>query len=527
MTDKNLLASINPADGTVIGTVPLTPVDSIESIVAQARRAFPAWRRTSLRDRARIIKKAQQLLLKRDDEFAELATAEMGRPINESLSIELTGCLDLLGYYAANAGTFLNDQRVPLHNLLFRRRKSSLHFEPLGVLAIIAPWNWPLLIPLGGIVPALLSGNCVVFKHSHLTPLLAEQLHTLFMDAGVPEHVFSIVQGGAEQGRALVDSSVEKIFFTGSTGVGKSIYGQAASILKKCVLEMGGSDPAIVCGDADIEYTSSGILWGGFCNCGQNCNSVERVYVHRSVADAFIARLVEKVKTLRIGAGSDPETDIGPLASEDQLKKIEELVNRSLEAGAELLCGGKRVSDMKGYFYEPTVLLWNGKEDSVTREEFFGPVVNVFPVDSDDEAVARANDSDFGLASSVWTGDPRSGMRIARRLEAGTVMINDVIVSFGMAEAGWTGIKNSGIGWVHGEKGLDEMVNIKYINRDPQDRLQKFWWFPYTASMQDSMRKGMQFMFSGSVMRRLTTVPAALKAFSGYLLLNRRRGDKL
>ncbi|MBN2415031.1 aldehyde dehydrogenase family protein [bacterium] len=527
MTDTTMLASINPADGSTIGEVPLTPADTIESIVADARRAFPAWGRAPLRDRAHAVKRAQQLLLERSDEFAALATAEMGRPVNESLSIEITGCLDLLGYYAANAGKFLNDQRVPLHNLLFRRRKSSLHFEPLGVLGIIAPWNWPLLIPLGGIVPALLSGNCVVFKHSHLTPLLADRLHRLFLDAGIPEHVFQIVQGGADQGRALVDSSVEKIFFTGSTAVGKMIYRQAAASLKKCVLEMGGSDPAIVCGDADIEYTSSGILWGGFCNCGQNCNSIERVYVHRTVSDAFTARLVEKVKTLRIGAGDDPETDIGPLASADQLNKIDDMVRRSLNAGAEPLCGGKRGAGAKGYFYEPTVLLWNGKEASVTREEFFGPVVNVFPVDSEDEAVARANDSDFGLASSVWTGDAKKGMRIARRLEAGTVMINDVIVSFGMAEAGWTGIKKSGIGWVHGEKGLDEMVNIKYINRDPQDQLQKFWWFPYTHTMLTSMRKGMQFMFSGSVVRRLTTVPGTLRAFTGYLLSNRRRGDKV
>ncbi len=526
MNNKEL-RSINPATLEEVGVVTLTPPAKVNEMVRKAQSAYPSWRDAGLEKRALILKQVQQQLLDHSEEFARLITSEMGRPINESLGLEVLSCIDIMGYYVKNAIKFLGDKRVPLHHVLFKRRKSLLHFESLGVLGIISPWNWPLLIPMGSIVPALLSGNAVVFKPSELTPILAAKMQELFVENGVPAEIFQIIQGGAEQGIALIDSSVVKVFFTGSTRVGNLIYKSASKKLKKCVLEMGGSDPAIVCEDADIDFASSGVLWGGFSNSGQNCNSIERVFVHQDIFNSFLEKMVSKVKDLRIGNGKSTEIDFGPLASLTQLDKMKRIVNQSRKAGDEIVTGGHPISNFEGYFFEPTIIVRDASHYQEDMEELFGPIVFITPVSGDEEAITLANSSNYGLASSVWTSDKKRGMQIACYLEAGTVMINDVIVSFGMTEAGWTGIKQSGIGWVHGEKGLDEMVNIKYINRDPQDHTQKFWWFNYSQVMIQALKAALQVLYATSFIRRLANLLPVLKRMSSYMLFNRRRSDKL
>ena len=320
---KETLTSTNPATLEPVGEVEMTHPQQVEEIVQKARNGFPAWRDLGLEKRTEIIKTAQQLLIERCEEFGRLITLEMGRPFVESVVLEVEAVVDSMGYYARNAQKFLSDRRLPLHNILLKRRKSRIHFQPLGVLGIISPWNWSLLIPMGCIVPALLAGNTVIHKHSELTPLVSLKIRELLLDAGVPEESFQIIQGLAPVGQALVDSSVEKIFFTGSTEVGQKIMERGARSLKKTVLELGGHDPAIVCQDADLEITGSGIVWGRFSNCGQNCNAIERVYVHETIAKDFIDLVVEKAKKLRIGNGLDPNTDMGPLASEAQREKME------------------------------------------------------------------------------------------------------------------------------------------------------------------------------------------------------------
>ncbi|MBN2103274.1 aldehyde dehydrogenase family protein [bacterium] len=524
---KNILESFNPATLESLGQVEITLPECVEETVRQAREGFYIWRSYRLSERAKILKRAQQNLLEQAESMAQLITREMGRPYAESLAVEVEAGVDLIGYYAERADKFLKERPVPLHHIFFFRRGSILHFQPLGVLGIISPWNWPLLIPLGGIVPALLSGNSIVFKPSEITPFVGKKIHELFLDAGVPDSVFKIIQGEGRTGAALVKSSVDKVFFTGSTGIGRKVMETAAQSMKKVVLEMGGSDPAIVCEDADIHIASSGVVWGGFNNCGQNCNSVERVYVNYKIVDAFIEAVIRKVRRLRLGNGLDLETDIASLASESQYHKIGTLVSKAVREGAEIRCGGKKLNHLGGYFYEPTVLYTEKPLQSFYREEWFGPVVLVAPVQNDEEAICFANQSAFGLAASVWTRSRRRGMRIARQIESGSVMVNDVIVSFGMTEAGWTGIKNSGVGWVHGEKGLDEMVNIQYINYDPQYKIQKFWWFPYGAAMIEGIKKGMILLFHRNILKRLKSVPGVLKHFSKYLIFNSEQHEKL
>jgi acyl-CoA reductase-like NAD-dependent aldehyde dehydrogenase len=524
---RPMLQSINPATLEMVGQVPVTPPETVAERVASAQAVFPAWRDAGLKTRIAALERARQLLLERSERFGRLITAEMGRPYVESMVMEMEASVDLMGYYCRKAPDFLRDRRVPLHNLFFKRRKSYIHFSPLGVLGVIAPWNWPVLIPLGFIAPGLLAGNAVVFKHSELTPLIAEELRRLFLDAGVPEAVFQTVHGGGDVGAALVDAKTERIFFTGSTEVGQKVMAHAARSLKKAVLELGGSDPAIVCDDADIDNASSGIVWGAFNNCGQNCNSVERVIVDASVADRLIEAVVEKTKRLRIGNGADPGTDVGPLASEAQLQKTEAIVRSATGRGGRVLCGGRRPQGMAGYYFEPTVIQWSRSNPAPADDELFAPVLYVTPSIGDGDAIRLANGSCFGLAASVWTTDRNRGERIGRAVESGTVMVNDVVVSFGIPEAGWTGVKKSGVGWVHGEKGLDEMVNIQYVHSDPQIRLQKFWWFPYSGRMVRGMKAGMTFLFDRRPLRKIAALPEVLRQFTGYLLLNRRRKDKI
>lgn len=519
--------SINPATLESVGEVPVTSPAEVEAAVRQARKGFYQWRSIRLSDRAEILKRAQQNFLNQAESLAELITMEMGRPYTESLAVEVEAAVDLIGYYANRAEKFLSERRVPLHHIFFFRRGSYLNFQPLGVLGIIAPWNWPLLIPLGGIVPALLSGNSVVFKPSELTPLVGERIRELFLEAGIPESVLKVTQGDHRTGEALVKSTVEKVFFTGSTAVGRKVMKTAAHSLKKVVLEMGGSDPAIVCQDADIHISSSGITWGGFNNCGQNCNSIERVYVNDKMMDAFMDAFISKVRQLCLGNGMNLTTDMGPLVSELQYKKINALIRKAVDSGAEIKCGGQAVDKNNGFFFQPTILYTEHPLKPFYQAEWFGPVVVVTPVRNDEEAIRYANQSAFGLAASVWTQCRQRGMQIARRIESGSVMINDVIVSFGMTEAGWTGIKNSGIGWVHGEKGLDEMVNIQYINYDPQYKIQKIWWFPYQRAMIDAMKSGMTFLFHRNIIQRFRSIPDVLKHFTKYLILNSKQHEKL
>jgi acyl-CoA reductase-like NAD-dependent aldehyde dehydrogenase len=520
------LISINPATLEPVGDVPLTQPEQVKNAVQAARDGFYNWRARRLRERAGLLRIAGQKILERREEIARTITLEMGRPYAESFSVEVEASIDLITYYTKYARLFLNERHVPLHNVLFLRRDSRVHFQPLGVLGVICPWNWPLLIPLGVILPALLAGNSVVFKPSELTPLVGELIKDCFCEAGLPESVLKVIHGDGHVGAALVKSDVDKIFFTGSTHVGQKVMEMTAQTFKKAVLEMGGSDPAIVCDDAELETASSGVVWGGFSNCGQNCNGIERIFVHQNIYSGFLKLLVEKTEQLRIGDGLHEDTDIGPLASEAQLKKMEHFIKRAVRGGAVIETGGNALSGKRSLFFHPTVLSSETPLKICFDEEIFGPVVIVTPVRDDKEAVRLANQSAFGLAASVWTKNRKRGLMIARQLEAGSVMINDVIVSFGMTETGWTGIKKSGIGWVHGEKGLDEMVNIQYINRDPQNKMQKIWWFPYSRLLIDTMKAGMDFLFHRNPLKRIGALPVVLRRFMPYLILNSRRKEK-
>lgn len=481
------IVSRNPATGVVLGELPCASPDDIHESVRRAKAAQPQWRATAVRDRIVVLRRFQQLLSEQRDEVARLICREAGKPTAEALATEVLVVLDAAQFCIRNAHRFLRPTPLPHANPAMKTKRGKLVREPYGVVGIISPWNYPFSIPAIETLGALVTGNAVVLKPSELTPLIALELQRLLLAAGLNPDLMQVIIGEGPVGAALTESAIDKLVFTGSVATGKRVGEVAARRLLPVVLELGGKDPMIVLDDADLEVASSGALWGAFMNAGQTCLSVERCYVHRSVYEPFLAKCLEKVARLRVGNGIDSEAEIGPMIDERQLKVVEAQVNDAIRDGARLLAGGRRLTELGANFYAPTLLADVTNRMRIMQEETFGPVLPVAPFDTDEQAVMLANDSAFGLAASVWTTSNRRGEAIAARLNAGTVMLNDTISCFGIAEAPHGGFKQSGIGRTHGELGLQEMVQVKYVDTDRMPRFKKVWWFGYGRNYEQQM----------------------------------------
>jgi acyl-CoA reductase-like NAD-dependent aldehyde dehydrogenase len=487
------IVSINPATLEELGRFPITSAAEVEQAVSRARAAQSAWAALSYRNRARYILKVRRALYDRKEEIMRIISDETGKPEFEALSTEVFMVSDLMSHFAMNAESLLRDERFTL--AVFRNKRSMITYEPLGVVGVISPWNFPFSIPVGEVVMALMAGNTVVLKPSEFTPLVGDAIQRLFASAGFPEGVFEVVQGDGSTGAALVESAVNKIFFTGSVRTGKKIAESAARRLLPVVLELGGKDPMIVCEDAPFERTVRGAVWGAFMNCGQVCASVERLYVAEPIAEKFISSVVEEVKRLRVGPPEGCTTDIGPLTNENQLNIVSEQVADAVARGARVLTGGRRREDLGGYFFEPTVLVDVDDSMKVMNEETFGPVLPIKVVKDEEEAIREANSTRYGLLASVWTADNERGRRIARRIEAGTVIINDAVYTHGAAQTPWFGVKESGLGVTHGQAGLFEFVRMKHVNWDLLPMKSNWWWFPYTEAWQNRFKTLMKVLY--------------------------------
>jgi acyl-CoA reductase-like NAD-dependent aldehyde dehydrogenase len=515
---KKSLESFNPATGDLVGTVETLTPAKVQGVVDDVAEVQPFWAQLSLEDRARYMRRAADVLLAEADELAELLTREQGKPRVESYSMEILPTVDLLKWCADNGPEILADEKIPFPQAFLKTKRAKFAYEPIGVVGVIAPWNYPWAIPFGEVAIALMAGNGVVLKPASLTPMIGERIRMIFEKAGLPEGLVRTIHGGGRIGDALVKSSAGKIFFTGSVEVGRKVGVECAKRMKGSVLELGGKDPQIVCADADLANTVSGAVWGGFANAGQTCSGIERVYVNREIADGFLEGVVRETERLTVGDPMQWTTETGPMVSEEQAKLVTELVDDAIASGAKRLTGGpQKVKGMKGSFIAPTVLTAVTHEMRIMKEEIFGPVLPVITVDSEEEAIRLANDSEFGLGASVWTKDRGKGERMARQIESGMVWVNDHTYSFGACQCSWGGVKDSGLGRSHSKFGFYECVNIKLLSWEP-GWTRDSWWQPYDEDVGNAFRASAQLLY-GRNGHRLET----LREHAGALLRVGRR----
>jgi acyl-CoA reductase-like NAD-dependent aldehyde dehydrogenase len=507
------LPSINPATGAVRAYVQKTPAAILPELIERARVAQWEWAKRPIAERCAKFRILCQCMMASRDELADTVVSESGKPRVEALFADIFVALDSAAYWSKRAPGALRTHRVAHHSIAAKAKSGYLAYEPIGVIAIISSWNYPLAIPMSQIVPAAVAGNAVVCKTSELTPQCGALVERLFRDAGFPRDLVTVVQGGGEVGQALIEAAPDKVMFTGSVATGKRVAEACAKKLIPSVLELGGKDAMIVLDDADLHVASSAAVWGSYTNCGQVCLSVERLFVEQSVADKFLPLCVEKTKKLRVGPGSDPETDVGPLIRPQHVQRMVELIQDAAARGAQVLCGGNPRRDLGPSFFEPTVIAGVNSWMRLFQEETFGPILAIQTVQNAEEAVQRANDSRFALAASVWTRDVKKGEAIARRLRAGAVMVNDAISYFGIAEAPHGGCAASGWGRTHGRAGLLEMVQMKYIDVDRLPSSEKPWWYRYGSGLDRAADAFLRFEFSGGMGAKVRNAAGALKTF--------------
>ncbi len=509
------IVSYDPGTGDEIGRAPLYSSAEVEAAVRRARAAQPAWANTSFRERRRIILRARALLLDERNQVAQLISRETGKPVAEALSMEIVPTLDAMHYFAHAAENLLEPQKIDVGQYGLMGRSSRLVFKPLGVIGIISPWNFPLATPAQEVVMALMAGNAVVLKPSELTPLIALKIGEIFARAGLAGGLLEILTGDGSTGAALIDARVDKIMFTGSVATGKRVAEAAAKYLTPVVLELGGKDPMIVLEDADINNAARGAVWGAFANSGQACASVERCYVQESIAPKFIERVLSETKALKQGLGSDAAVDIGAMSNERQLQIVADHVDEAKARGAQVLAGGRRATNLPRLFYEPTVLTNVDHRMTIMRDETFGPVLPVMTFKTEAEAIELANDSLYGLTASVWTRNIAKGKRIAELIHAGTVMVNEVVYTHGIAQTPWGGIKESGYGRTHGRMGLLELVYPQHIHLNRFSFLPDLWWFNYSPKAAKLFGGLASHFTTGSIVKTSLLLPQMIRRLFG------------
>jgi len=501
--------AVNPATGAAFAQASLLDAEQAGEAFAVARAAAAAWGRRGFRERAAVLLRARDVLAAEADDVAGLIASEQGKPRAEALSAEVFPGLEALRHFALHAEAALRPEPLPSEIPLFAHKEARLAYEPYGVVLAITPWNYPLFLALGAVSAALAAGNAAVLKPAPATTLVGLRIADVFRKAGLPDGALSVlaVDDGVAQ-RLVEDPRVGKVVFIGSLATGRKVMAAAARNLTPVLLELGGKDAAVVCRDADVPRAARGIVWGAFMNTGQTCVSVERVYVEAPVAEAFTACVLDETRRLRVGDPAQPETDVGPMTLESQRLVVEEHVRDAVARGARVLAGGERPAG-PGLFYPPTVLADVDHTMRVMREETFGPVLPIMAVKDLDEAIARANDSDYGLTASGWTRSRKAAERLQRELRAGVVTINDCVSSIGEPTAPYGGMGQSGIGRSHGVVGLRELVQPKYLTWDAS-RKAPVWWFPYREGFPGFMRSALAAIHGPSLPQRLVAAARVL-----------------
>ncbi len=484
----------NPATGARLAEYPVADREAVAAAVARARAAQPRWAALGFAERGRILRKVRDRFVDEKDRICDVVSGETGKPRHDVITNELLFLCDAIGFWSKRAGEYLADERARPH--LLKNKRVYVSYTPHGVVGIIGPWNFPFNLTIGEAIPALMAGNAVVIKPSEVTPGSAVLGAELAQAAGLPAGVLQVVTGYGETGQHLIELA-DMICFTGSVATGRKVAERCGQLLKPVTLELGGKDPMIVLGDADLERASSACVYGGLVNAGQVCISVERVYVEAPVYDAFVGKVVDKVRRVRQGPPDAGVVEVGSMTFPPQIEKVERHVQDAVARGAKVLAGGKRRTDLPGLYFEPTVLVDVDHDMDVMRDETFGPVIPIMRVRDEEEAIRLANDSRYGLDASVWTKDLARGARVARRVQSGAVCVNDVLVNYAVTEVPMGGWKESGIGYRHGPGGIRKFCAQQSVVIDRFGMKSEINWWPMTPGKVKLFRRALNFFGSG------------------------------
>ncbi|MCF7796563.1 MAG: aldehyde dehydrogenase family protein [Lentisphaeria bacterium] len=470
--------STNPATGDKLGRVPLNRMEDVGPAIERIRAAQKQWALTPIHKRTRHLRKMQRHLASHADEFAKRIAADNGKTYKDAFATEIFAAILGIDYYIKHSHRVLQDRQIRGSGWFGLYKKHRIQHVPWGVVGIISPWNYPLQIPFTEILMALVAGNGVLFKMATETLQVGQLINAIITAGEFPKDLFIQVNlPGRQAGDAFLESGIDKLFFTGSVPVGKYLMKKAAETLTPVSLELGGNDPMIVCADAIVKRAVRGAIWAAYQNAGQSCGGVERIYVQHAIYETFLQQFKNQLTQLQVGPGLDASSDMGAMTTLNQVTTVEEHITDALNRGAELLCETANPAG-SDHFLPGRAFINVNHSMRIMQEESFGPVVGIMPFDSEEEAIHLANDSNLGLTASVWTKNRKRASRIASQLEAGTITINDHLMTHGIANLPWGGFKQSGLGRTHGEMGLEEMTQPRLIVSDFTPVSTMPWWLP-------------------------------------------------
>jgi succinate-semialdehyde dehydrogenase/glutarate-semialdehyde dehydrogenase len=513
---RDTVKSINPVTGEVLGQSILHTVDDLKGMISRGRIAQQEWGKLPIKKRKAYLRKVRDYLVEHSDELAETIARDNGKTRIDALATEVLPAIFAVDYYCRRAKRFLRDRNLIPGNIILCFKLSKLHRVPYGVIGVISPWNYPFAIPFSEVVMGLLAGNAVILKVASETQMVGLALQEAFDSAGLPEDIFNYVNlPGKVAGDAFLENGIDKLFFTGSVVTGKYLMTKAGETLTPLCLELGGNDPMIVCEDADLYRAAAGAVWAGFQNAGQSCGGVERIYVQESVYEPFLEILKRLTEALRVGYDTDHNIDMGAMTTQRQIDTVNMHLDDALKKGAKIYVQSQVPQDKNLHNFLPAMVLTEVNHDMlVMKDETFGPIVGVMKYKNIEEAIELANDSYLGLSGSVWTKNRRKGEAIAKRLKVGAVMVNDHLMSHGLAETSWGGFKQSGIGRTHGEVGFNEMTQTQFIVRDILPGVRKdLWWQPFSEKLYTGLRGIIELLYVKSLSHKLRGTIALLKIF--------------
>jgi acyl-CoA reductase-like NAD-dependent aldehyde dehydrogenase len=516
MPSRKITTSINPATGEIIGKTPENTIEELERAVVMAKVAQPAWANRNFQERAQYLFAIRDYIVENVDKISEVISKDSGKTKMDALSTEVLSVSMAITYYANNAKKILKRKRLSGGSILTINKRSYIDRVPVGVVGIISPWNYPFSIPFHEIAMALIAGNGVVLKVSTQSLEVGKIIKECIEAGRLPKDLFHLINlPGKIAGEAFLNSGINKLFFTGSVPIGKYLMEKAAKHLVPLSLELGGNDAMIVCKDANLYRAVGGAIWAGLSNSGQSCAGVERIYVESEVYNEFLSILKTKMSQLKQGVDIDSNVDIGSMTTEQQWKKIQDHLKDAVKKGAKAYPEIQKIEKKgKGLFCPPVILENITENMMVVNEEIFGPILAVQKVGNIEEAITHANASTLGLTASVWTKNRRKGHDIASRLEVGSVMINDHLMSHGLAETPWGGWKESGIGRTHGYIGLEEMTQPRCVVDDILPGVQKnMWWHPHNKKIYEGLRGALEFLYSKNIGKRITGSLKLVKVF--------------